>query len=341
MRKITQSTIKDVAKEAGVSVGTTSNFITGSRPVSEKVSYKIKRAIKTLNYRHNVIAAKLRTRRSMSIGICIPELSNPFFHGLMQSLTREMEKDSFDAILVETNDRGKRNNKKLHALYKKQIDGVFLIPSLDWDGWVDTGIPCIILDRPRKNEILPSIALDNLSTAALGAKYLFDLGHESVWFVVNSNEFWNSYERQTGFKEISKSFGFSDSCRIIEGGMSAHEIANALHIALKKYEVPTAIFAGHEYAALGVLRTLSEKNIKIPDQMSILTFDDAEWTNILRPTVSVLSQPIEEIAKLAWSNMKALLKGEDIGSLSIRLQGKLIIRDSVLTKRKKGEKLAS
>ena len=90
-----------------------------------------------------------------------------------------------------------------------------------------------------------------------------------------------------------------------------------------------------------MLRTLSEKNIQIPDQMSILTFDDAEWTNILRPTVSVLSQPIEEIAKLAWSNMKALLKGEDIGSLSIRLQGKLIIRDSVSTKRKKGEKFAS
>ena len=79
MKKLSQPTIKDVAKEAGVSVGTTSNFITGSRPVSEKVSYKIKRAIKTLNYRHNVIAAKLRTRRSMSIGICIPELSNPFF----------------------------------------------------------------------------------------------------------------------------------------------------------------------------------------------------------------------------------------------------------------------
>ena len=340
MRKLNQPTIKDVAKEAGVSVGTTSNHITGRSPVSHRSSVLITQAIQKLGYRHNVIAAQLRKQRSMSIGICIPELSNPFFHTLMQSLNREMEKDSYDAILVETSDTEKRNNSKLQALYSKQVDGVFFIPHLDWDGWVDTEVPIILLDRPRKNEILPSIALDNFSAAITGTKYLFELGHESVWFVVNSNEFWNTSERQAGFKDIALRFGYFDQCKVIEGGMSAHDIAESIDIALQKHEAPTAIFASNEYAALGILRALSKNNIQIPDQISILTFDDANWTNILNPSVSVLRQPIEEMAKLAWFHMKTLLRGENIESLSLRLQGKLIIRDSVLTKIEKGEKVA-
>jgi DNA-binding LacI/PurR family transcriptional regulator len=340
MKKLSQPTIKDVAKEAGVSVGTTSNHITGRSPVSEKSSGLIKKAIKKLGYRHNVIAARLRQQRSMTIGICIPELSNPFFHKLMQSLNREMENDFYDSILVETSDVGKRNNIKLQALYSKQVDGVFLIPHLDWDGWVDTEVPMILLDRPRKKEFLPSIALDNFSAAITGTEYLFELGHKSVWFVVNTNELWNASERQAGFKDIALRFGYHEQCSVIEGGMSAHDIAETINKMLKKRHPPTAIFASNEYAALGVLRSLSKNNIQVPEQISILTFDDAHWTNILNPSVTVLRQPVEEMARLAWLNMKTLLRGDSIKNRSIKLRGKLVIRESVLTKIGKGEKIA-
>jgi DNA-binding LacI/PurR family transcriptional regulator len=340
MKKSSQPTIKDVAKEAGVSVGTTSNHITGRSAVSERSSALISKAINKLGYRHNVIAARLRKQQSMTIGICIPELSNPFFHKLMQSLNREMEKDFYESILVETSDIEKRNNNKLKALYNKQVDGVFLIPHLDWDGWVDTEVPIILLDRPRKKEVLPSIALDNFSAAITGTEYLFELGHENVWFVVNTNELWNASERQAGFKDIARRFGYHEQCRVIEGGMSAHDIADSINKALNKYDMPSAIFASNEYAALGVLRALSKNNIQIPNQISVLTFDDAHWTNILNPAVSVLRQPVEEMARLAWLNMKTLLRAECIENMYIQLQGKLVIRESVLTKIRKGKMIA-
>jgi len=340
MKKLNKPTINDVAKEARVSVGTTSNYITGRSAVSEKSSVLIEKAIEKLGYRHNVIAARLRQQRSMTIGICIPELSNPFFHRLMQSLNREMEKDFYESILVETMDTEKRNNRKLKALYTKQVDGVFLIPHLDWDGWVDTDTPLVLIDRPRKNEVLPSIALDNFSAAITGTEYLFELGHERVWFVVNTNELWNASERQAGFKEAALRYGYHDQCKVVEAGMSAHNVAESINKALKRYDAPTAIFASNEYAALGVLRALSKNNIQIPGQISVITFDDANWTNILNPAVTVLQQPIKEMARLAWLTMKTLLRGESVEHRSVKLHGNLVIRDSVLKKIEKGEKIA-
>ena len=121
--------------------------------------------------------------------------------------------------------------------------------------------------------------------------------------------------------------------------MSAHDVANSINKALKKYKVPTAIFASNEYAALGVLRALSKENIQIPSQISILTFDDANWTNILNPSVTVLRQPVDEMARLAWRNMKTLLRGESIENRSVKLNGKLVIRESVLIKKERGKKI--
>jgi LacI family transcriptional regulator len=237
-------------------------------------------------------------------------------------------------------DTEKRNNRKLKALYNKQVDGVILIPHLDWDGWVDTETPLVLIDRPRKKEVLPSIALDNFSAAITGTEYLFELGHERVWFVVNTNELWNASERQAGFKEAALRYGYHDQCKVVEAGMSAHNVAESINKALKRYDAPTAIFASNEYAALGVLRALSKNNIQIPGQISVITFDDANWTNILNPAVTVLQQPIKEMARLAWLTMKTLLRGESVEHRSVKLHGNLVIRDSVLKKIEKGEKIA-
>ena len=140
-------------------------------------------------------------------------------------------------------------------------------------------------------------------------------------------------------KDTALRYGYHEQCRVIEGGMSAHDVANSINKALKKYNAPTAIFASNEYAALGVLSALSKNNVQIPGQISVITFDDANWTNILNPAVTVLQQPIKEMARLAWRNMKTFLRGESIENRFVKLNGKLVIRESVLTKRERGKKI--
>jgi LacI family transcriptional regulator len=319
-----------VARVAGVSIGTVSNVISRRDIVSPALKARVTDAIQRTGYRHNEIAASLRKRRSRSIGICIPDLGNPFFHGLLQALSNELEEDGYDALLVETKEIGSRNDAKLQILYSKQVEGVFIVPTIDWNGIYDSSIPHILLDRMRENETLPSIATDNEGMVRMGVEHLYALGHRTIWLVLNSTQLWNSSLRRSGFLSATRSHGIDHQCKFVEGGMGAHEIATAVSAMLDLNATPSAIIAGHGSATLGVLRALCAHGIDVPDTTSVLAFDDIAWMAVLRPTISVINQPYSEMARQAWSAMKTALAGQPIDDLAVRLMGDITERESTI-----------
>ncbi|MCP4381236.1 MAG: LacI family transcriptional regulator [Hyphomicrobiales bacterium] len=322
--------MKEVAREARVSLGTVSNVLAGREIVSPKLKARVEAAIARTGYRHNGIAASLRQQRSRTIGVCIPDLSNPFFHGLAQALSWELEEDGYDALLIETNESGMRNDSKLQTLYSKQVEGVFLVPTVDWKGNYDSAVPHVILDRIREEEPLPSIALDNEGMTRLGVERLCALGHRRIWLVMNSSRLWNSALRRSGFSSACRDQGIDGECRVIEGGMDGHEIADAVFAALEIEAPPSAVIAGHGSATLGTLRALHTKSIAVPQTTSILAFDDIAWMEVLRPSISVIVQPFAEMARLGWSAMKDAIAGRSIDGLTVRLMGSLVERESTI-----------
>jgi LacI family transcriptional regulator len=296
-------TIRDVARTAGVATGTASNALSGRPSVAPELKARVLAAATRLNYRPNAVAANLRRGDSRTVGLCIPALNNPFFCDLMQRLVVCAEEDNFDVLVLETREDGSDEAKKLNALYSNRVRGVFMVPTGTWTGDRDTTIPMVIVDRIRPGEAMPSVALDNPHAARSAFRHLYDLGHRSIWMVVNSKKIWNSKQRVDGFKAAAKRLKVTDA-RVLEVGMTPQETAHVVHAALAEAR-PTAIVAASGIATLGTLRAIQDHGISIPDEISVLGFDDVPWMEVLRPSISVVAQPIDQIAHHAWRLMKA------------------------------------
>lgn len=318
-------TIKDIAREAGVSLGTASNALSGKPTVTPVLRARVVDAASRLNYRRDSVAANLRRNESRSVGLCIPALHNPFFCDLMQRIVSLAEHEEYDVLILETHEDGHDEMKKLETLYSNRVRGVFMIPTGGWMGRHDPGVPMIVVDRIRPDEGLPSVSLDNIGASAAAVEYLHGLGHRAIWMVVNSAEIWNSRQRIDGFLAAAKRFGDVET-RVLEVGMTPQLTAQHVGEALDGQR-PTALLAASGIATLGTLRALQDRSIRIPDDISLLGFDDVPWMEVLRPSISVVAQPIEEIARQAWGLMLAAFEGKT-QSPHVHLGAKIIERES-------------
>ena len=166
--------------------------------------------------------------------------------------------------------------------------------------------PASLRPPARPGEGLPSVAIDNVAAAKAAFEYLYDLGHRDIWLVVNSSAIWNSKQRIDGFKAAARRKKTAGA-RVIEVGMTPQDTAKNLLAELHKAQ-PTAILTASGIATLGTLRAVHDKGLSIPSDLSLLGFDDAPWMDVLRPSISVVAQPIEAIAGRAWDLMHAELE---------------------------------
>jgi LacI family transcriptional regulator len=318
-------TIRHIAVEAGVSVGTASNALAGRPTVAPELRARVVEAALRMNYRPNSVAANLRRHKSRTVGLCIPALNNPFFCDLMQRLVGLAEEDGYELLVLETREDGRDEGKKLETLYSNRVRGIFMVPTAAWKGDRDSNVPMIVVDRIRSEEGLPSVALDNHAAGAAAFEALYELGHKSIWMVVNSRKIWNSRLRAEGFLAAAKRSRAKDA-RVLEVGMTPQETAMTLGDALRTLP-PTAIVTGSGIATLGTLRALQDHGLSTPADISVLGFDDVPWMEVLRPSISVVAQPIEEIGRRAWKLMLAAFEGKS-GPEHVLLEAKIIHRES-------------
>jgi LacI family transcriptional regulator len=318
-------TIRDIASAAGVSVGTVSNALSGRPNVTPHLRALVTDAARRLGYRHNAIAANLRRNSSRIVGLCIPALDNPFFCDLMQRIVSLAEEDGYNVLVLETREDGRDEAKKLEALYSNRVRGIFMVPTVAWAGRHDSTVPMVVVDRIRPDEPLPSVALDNQRAADTAFEYLHDLGHRSIWLVVNSSQLWNSRQRIDGFVAAALRLSVRDA-EVIEVGMTPQLTAQTIYAALGERR-PTAILTASGIATLGSLRAIQDRGISIPKDMSLLGFDDVPWMEVLRPSISVVSQPVAEIGRRAWNLMQSAFEDEGIDE-HILLDARIIERES-------------
>jgi DNA-binding LacI/PurR family transcriptional regulator len=243
----------------------------------------------------------------------------------MQRLVVHAEEDNFGVLVLETREDGSDEAAKLNALYSNRVGGVFMIPTGTWTGDHDMAIPMVVVDRVRPGETMPSVALDNARAAGAAVEHLYGLGHRSIWMVVNSKKIWNSRQRIDGFEAAAKRLELTDA-GVIEVGMTPQETAQQVRAALNRAR-PTAILTASGIATLGTFRAMQDHGISVTDDISLLGFDDVEWMEVLRPSISVVVQPIDEIARHAWRLMKACLE-DGARNDHVLLDARIIDRES-------------
>jgi LacI family transcriptional regulator len=322
-------TIKTVARLAGVSVGSVSNVLSGKDHVGAEVRQQVLRAVAETGYRPNAVAASLRSQRSRSIGLCIPDLGNPFFSQLQRRINDATEADGYELIIAETREDGTREAEKIAALCAHQIDGLMIVPTAGWRGDLPEGVASVLIDRGGDFGLrAPLVTLDNEAAGAACFAHLRALGHCRIWMVVNTLGLWNSAQRVEGFLRAAEEAGLRGKVRVIEGGMTALEMGRAVHAHLGVGPVPDAILTGSGNMTLGALRALQEAGLRAGDDVALMGFDDSSWMEVLRPSISVLRQPTEAIAQKAWNLLHAQVRGEEVAPVHHRLGGVIIARDS-------------
>ncbi len=325
-------TIRDVAERAGVAPGTVSNVLTGRKPVAESLKRSVVEAVEALGYRPNQLASNLRMRQTRSIGVIVPDLTNPFFASLVQGIERLAGIDGYQILLMSSHEGEVKDAERIRSLIARQVDGLVIAPSVDAVGplidSLSSAPPILTVDRALESSAYDTIASNNAEGVYDGCRYLLELGHRDIVFLATSQAIANVRERIEGFSKALRDAGASQAGRVVFGGLTAESCRSALEQELRRADRPTAVFCGAYVATLGAVKAIRAVDLEFPKHVSLLGFDDADWMTALRPYISTVEQPLDAMSEHVWTTLKARLDGACGPSVHKRLPCVLKPRES-------------
>ncbi|MGI5837020.1 MAG: LacI family DNA-binding transcriptional regulator [Chloroflexota bacterium] len=295
-------TIKDVAARAKVSIGTVSNTFTGTRFVKPETAERIRRAAAELGYRPNAIAQGLRSNRTGTLGLVVPDNSNPFFAELAWCIEQTVSSAGLGLMMCNTGGLPCREVSSVELLLKKRVDGIiFISTSGDPKGVrlpVDAGVPLVLVDRDVPGVPVPTVLVDNRQGGELAARHLIQLGHRYVACITGPPALSSSLDRLDGFREILTSEGLSLPEEMIAFcSFTADEGYKVASQLLDRDPRITAIFAANDLMALGVIRAAHDHGRSVPSRLSVVGFDDISLSKLTLPRLTTVRQPMDVIAQ--------------------------------------------
>jgi LacI family transcriptional regulator len=325
-------TMRDVATAAGVSTATVSNVLHGLRFVGPEKRQRVLDAIASLRYSPNRVAASLRSRRSHMIGIVVPDITTSFFSAVVRRIEELAGGSNYQVLLAESQENLERERERIQALIARQTDGLFVVPCIDQSPALDdirrSGIPTVIFDRVAADTDFDSIAVDNINASREGTRHLLALGHRNIVFLASDPGLRNIAERTEGYRLALQDAGHGAMERVVVSGDTANDGERAMRAVLAGPDRPSAVFTSTHILAMGALRAIWSAGLQIPQSISLLTFDESVWMTALRPFLSVIHQPVEQIAQQAWATMVERLAGRSSPTILRDLACSLIARES-------------
>jgi LacI family transcriptional regulator len=327
-------TIKDVAKETGLSIATISKYLNGGN-VLEENGTKIAGAIEKLGYKVNTLARGLKTKKSMTVGILIPDLKNVFCMTIISRIEDALMQNGYSAIICDYGQQTARECEKLSFLADKQVDGIILMPSgsvlPELETLMDNGIPVVLIDRALEWPRCDTVLVDNLNASYDAVERLITLGHRRIGIVCGPESVFTARERYLGYQRVLGDYNLPMDESLIKKGDYGIDSGYALFNELMDGPAsPTAVFVTNYEMTLGAIMAANERNIRFPDDLSFIGFDNLQLARVVKPTISIVTQPMEQIGETAANILLKRLKG-DAGNLPamVRLKTSLFAGESV------------
>lgn len=324
------TTIKDVARRAGVAPSTVSNFLTGHARVSLPTGERIQEAIDTLGYIPNMAARSLRLNQTKTIGLIVPDIANPFFSEIVRTIGHVSQRLEYALLLGDSAGDGEREKELLSNLLSQRVDGILMIHTGHRTDYAtlaqNASRPIVFVDREVKGH--QSIVTDNRTGGQLAARHLLGLGHRSIGILVGDAHVQNVQERLDAFIGEVEAHGVSiDPAHIITGEQTL-ETGRDVSFLLQMEQPPTAIFATNDIIALGAWRTLVEKGVRIPEDISLIGFDNIEMTEIAVPSLTTIGQDKNEMGRQAVLGLLEALNDDDRTGSTTYVTPQLVVRNS-------------
>jgi LacI family transcriptional regulator len=327
-------TIRDVAARAGVSVATASNVVNGQRPVGQASRRKVEEAIAALGYRLDRAASALRGSSTRLVGMAVPDITNVFFASLTHGVEALAERDGYDLLLVSTSEDPAIERRRVEALIARRIDGLIAVPATDASmASLGSGLgaqlpPTVLLDRGADAPGFDTVRADCEAGAYTAVRHLIGLGHHDIAVLAHSAHLQNIALRIVGCRRALREVGLEGRERVVYGGRDLESLRGAIEMDLHRADRPTAIFALTNVCALASIKAARGLGLDIPDDVSIVGFDDFDWMFALRPYLTTVAQPIEDFASVSWRLLMRRLSGGAAEVERVELPCTLKVRES-------------
>ena len=327
------TTIKDVAELAGVHPSTVSRVINDDSRISEKTREKVFLIIKKLGYTPNAIARGLKTKRTHTLGMLIPDITNPFFAEIARGVEDAANKNDFNIILCNTDDRLKKERTYLEILRGKRVDGLILGTAHIKDKSIleleKNNFPYILVSRNIEGLDKNCVIVDDEAGGIMAAEYLIKLGHRRIAHITGPLKTRSALNRLKGYKLTLKKHEIEYEDELVgEGDFRIKGGYQVMKRFLKLAEPPTAIFAANDLLALGAMQAIQKKNFHIPEDFSVIGFNDIELASFIYPALTTIRQPMLEMGALAVKMLLRIIEEGEFNQRKIVLKPKLIIRKS-------------
>lgn len=321
-------TILDVAARAGVSKSLVSLVLRGSSSVSEDKRERVTKAMAELGYRPNAVARSLVRRRTNLLGVLLADLHNPFFAEVVDGVQRAGASHGFRTI-ISTGDRWARSEADaLDTLLEMRTDGLILAsPVLGMDVIAEASkeLPTVLIARTSKHPTLDSVSNDDAKGTALAVEHLATLGHRRIAHIDGGNAA-GSEERKSSYSNVMKRLNLEAEARIVGGAHSEEGGRKGVAALLATGERPTAIFAGNDLCALGALAALDEQGIRVPEDVSIVGYDNIALAGLRQIHLTTVNQPRPDMGTIAVTLLLERLEQDRAQSRSILLPPTLVVR---------------
>lgn len=324
-------TIYDVAKKAGYSIATVSKVINNTGSMRLSTRRKILKVMEELNYSPNIMASALTGKSTETLGLIVPDISNPFFSEIARTIEDQAHERGLSVIMCSTDEKKEKERKYLELLKRKHVDG-FIIASSFHDKQIlhdlkKTGVPIIMLTQHDPALGVTSVSVDDFAGGYEAASHLLSLEHKNIAVIAENRP--SSRMRIYGYQEALESYGLTfDRENII---YTVASIANGKEIIEKisaMAKTPTAIFAFNDLLAIGLMQGARERGIAIPEELSIIGFDDTVLAAAASPMLTTIAQPIDEMGKKVVDILFEYIDSGNQSNERILFKPKLMVRET-------------
>ena len=329
-------TLASIAQRAQCSVSTVSRVLNGKADqyrISEATVERIRQEVARSNYTPSLIARGLREGRTDTIGLLIPGVDDTFFSGIASCIIADARRQGYTVIVVDTQEDENNEKEGISTLLARQVDGIIAIPcGQQTEAFTQlerSEVPVVVVDRYFEEQGPWSfVTTDNYKGATLAVEYLVASGHERIACIQGSLKAMTNRERTRGYADAMRQNGLEAYIHISGDSFSIQNGYVETNLALSRADAPTAILALSNKILLGVVKAIRESGRRIPEDISVISFDDNPLFNYMTPRITCIAQPIQEISLVAVKLLLKKIAGEKNVS-QLFLPPGIVVRDSV------------
>lgn len=326
------ASIKDVAREAGVSIATVSRVLNGIDVVNDETKKKVLDTIEKLDYRPNILARSLKTQKSSTIGIIIPDISNPIYPEIVRGAEDVASIYNYNIMLCNTDLDLEREKESFKVLREKMVDGViYMSNALEGDikDLIKTmDVPTVLVGTIESEKVIPSVGIDSYAASYEAVRYLIEKGNKNIAYIGYDEEKSSEYSRiYKGYKKaIEETLEFNKNL-VYFGSLKAEDGYKGIGEILERGKVD-AVFCANDEVAMGTINGLREKGIEVPRDVEVVGFDDIALASIYYPKLTTVSKPLYDMGSVGMRLLIKIINKLEIEETHFILPHAIVKRDS-------------